>query len=355
MPAPRRAAGESLKPAEVERVLAAREAAPVYLLLGVEAVHRDRALAALKKSLIAPGFELFNYRSLAPAGLDAEALAVEMRVLPMGGGRRLIVISPAEDLLKDQVKALGEYAADPSPATCLVLVAGELKETQRKAFAGAVTVDCSSPWEDRVPEHLAEEARSLKVKLDREAALTLASLCGRDLSRAVGELRKAAGRVGPGGIVTAAIVRTLCGGGEAADVYKVSSALARGDAAAAVRATRRLMETDGGAHLRVLYEIGMHLRRLLAARAALSSGASPRDAARAAGVFWKDADAFAAELPRWSEARIASAFRRLLEADRSVKRGLDDGPGAVEGCLWNAFGPPAARSGAETRAAEARR
>jgi DNA polymerase-3 subunit delta len=341
MAAGRKAAPEALTAAEAVKRIAAAEPAPVYLLAGPESVLRDRVLGALRERLVDPSFAAFNHRSLDPSGLDAAALAVEMRVLPMGGGRRLVVVGPAEDLLKDQVKALSEYAADPSPATCLVLAAGEAKETFKKAFPAAVVVDCSSPWEDRLPDMLAEEARALGVRLDREAASALTALCGRDLSRAVAELAKAASRAGRGGTVTAALVRELAGGGEAADVFRVASALARADAAAAVRAARRFMEAEDRGELRVLYETGVFLRRLLAARGNLAAGMGPREAARAAGVFWKDLDAFAGALPRWSEGRIHSAFRRLLAADRAVKRGADDAGAAVEACLWSILGPAA--------------
>jgi len=336
---PTRKPAQSLTPDEAIRGVASPGAAPVYALLGVEGVLRDRVLHALRESLIDREFEAFNYRSVEPAGLDAGALVEEMRVIPMGGGRRVVVIEPAEALLKDQLKALGEYAADPAPSTCLVLVASEAKEGFRRAFERAMIVDCSSPWEDKIPAHLETEARSLGVRLEREAGLTLASLCGRDLSRAVAELRKAAGSVGPGGVVSASLVRSIMGGEEAGDIFKVSSALARGDAPAAVRAMRRFLETEERAELRVLYECGQHLRKLLSARSLLASGQPPREAARGVGVFWKDVDAFASQLPAWDEDRIAAAMRRLLGADRGIKKGIEDGSALIEAYLWSTLKP----------------
>jgi DNA polymerase-3 subunit delta len=338
----RRSAVKRISPGELDRALVSSEAAPVYLLLGPEVVMRDRALAALREKVVEGEFGAFNYRSIEVAGLDATALSAEMRVLPMGGGRRLIVLGPADRLLKDQLKALASYADDPSPATCFVVVANEAKEALIKALAGAVVVDCSTPYEDRIPGELESTARSMNVRLERGAAAILGALCGRDLSRAVAELRKAADRVGPAGTVTEALVRDLAGGGQAGDIYKVASALARGDTAGAVRSVRRYLETQERAEPRVLYEMGLHLRRLLVARAHLAEGRSPKEAARGAGVFWKDADAFAEALPRWSEERIIRAFRDLLEADRRVKLGWVEGGAAVEGYLWAAMGPTAA-------------
>src|SRR5262249_9076221 len=118
-----------------------------------------------------------------------------------------------------------------------------------------------------------------------------------------------------------------------------ASALARGDAAGAVRASRRYLESEERAELRVLYECGMHLRRLLQAREMIARGASPRDAARAGRGFWEDADAFPAPIPRGSAERIAASFRRLLAADRGIKRGADDGGGAIEAYLWESLRP----------------
>lgn len=341
MAAPRKAVSAALTPDDVERSLAAGEAAPVYLLAGGEGVLRDRVLRVLREKLVLEGFEAFNYRNLEPSGLDTRALADEMRVLPMGGGRRLVVISPADALLKDHLRDLGEYAAHPSPASCLVLAAPEAKEALRKAFEKAVVVDCSSPWEDRVPAHLDAEARSLGVRLEREAGALLAAMCGRDLSRAVAELRKAAGRVGPGGTIEASLVRDLASGDEAGDIFKVASALARGDAAGAVRAARRFVAVEERGELRLLYECAMHLRRLLQARALLASGMPSREAAKAIRVFWKDTDAFAADLPAWDEERITSAFRRLLAADRGVKRGIEEGGGLIEAYIWATLRPQA--------------
>ncbi|MBI3450455.1 MAG: DNA polymerase III subunit delta [Acidobacteria bacterium] len=330
---------DALTPEELERALGAGPPAAIYFVAGEEGVLRDRVTAALRARLIAPGFEAFNYRNLSPGGLDAAALADEMRNLPMGGGRRLVVISPADSLTKEQLKGLAEYAGDPSPSTCLVIAAFDPKETVRKAFDGATKIDVSSPWEDKVPAYLEAEAKRLGVTLTRDAGLLLASMCGRDLSRAVAELRKAAGSAGAKGRVDAALVGLLAGGGEAGDVFKVTSALTRGDAAGAASAARRYLETEERGELRVLYECAGHLRRLLQARALVESGTPAREAAKAVRVFWKDADAFAAALPRWSEERIAAAFRRLLAADRSIKRGADDGAGVIESYLWETLRP----------------
>jgi DNA polymerase-3 subunit delta len=342
-----------ITPSALARNLAEGRPAPVYLLVGGEAILRDQALEALKRKQVDEEFEQFNYRTLTPSGLDASALVQELRVLPMGGGGRLVVIEPAEKLLKDQVKVLEGYGSDPSPGTCLVLVAGEAKDPLRRAFGGAVSVDCGSPWEDRIPGHLMEEAQALDVRLEPAAAEALAALCGRDLSRAVSELRKATVRAGAGGAVTRVLVEELAGGAAAGDVFKVASALARGDTVAAVGAARRYLETEERCEPRVLYELGLHLRRLLTARGNLEEGMPPRDAARAAGVFWKDLDPFMATLRRWDEGRIREGYRKLLEADRRVKRGGAGLP-AIEACLWGLESAPPGSSAGVSRAGERR-
>src|SRR5207249_3896960 len=108
---------------------------------------------------------------------------------------------------------------------------------------------------------------------------------------------------------------------------------------AAVRAMRRYLETEERGDLRVLYECGQHLRKVLSARSLLASGQDQSEAARGAGVFWKDADAFAAQLPMWDEDRIAASMRRLLAVDRGIKRGVDDGAALIEAYLWATLKP----------------
>jgi DNA polymerase-3 subunit delta len=345
----RKGRADTLSPAQLARQLESSEAAPVYLIAGAEALLRDRALAAIREKVISGEFGAFNYRNLEPSGLDAAVLAEEMQVLPLGGSRRLVVLGPAEALGKESLRLLGAYAENPSPATCLVLVAAEVKESLRKAFRGAVVVDCAPPYEEKLPGHLAEAARERGVRIDPEAAALLGAVCGRDLSRAVGELRKAADRLDPGGTITEELIRDLIGGGAAGDIYRVASALARGDAPGAVAAGRRYLETSDRAEPRVLYQIGMHLRRLLVARGSLASGKPGREAARDAGVFWKDADAFASELRAWDEPRVIRAFRSLLEADRRVKGGQVEGEAAIEAYVWAAWPPSRPSGGGSTR------
>ncbi len=252
----------------------------------------------------------------------------------MGGGGRLVVIRGAEKLLKYQITALAAYAADPAPETCLVLTLDQLKETLAKALAGATTVDCGSPWEDRIPALLAEEARRLGLRIEPAAAAWIAARCGRDLTRAVAELQKVSLLAGADRAITREMAEGIAGGEAQGDVFRVASALARGDVAGAVAAARGYLVAEERGEPRVLFELGMHLRRILAARGSVAGGMSPAEAARAAGVFWKDVEPFAASLRRWSEPRLREAYRRLLEADRRVKRG-DDGLPAIEAYLWS--------------------
>ncbi len=320
--------------ADLEGALERGKASPVYILAGPEAFLRDRALAALKRRWVSPEFEAFNYHLLEPSGWSGDAFVQELRVLPMGEGGRLMVVLGAERLVKEQITALEAYASDPAPETCLVFVVEELKETLRKAIPRGVVVDCGSPWEDRIPALLSEEARRLGLRMDPAAGAAIASRCGRDLTRAVSELTKMSLLAGADRRITREMAEELAGGGAGGDVFKVASALARGDPAGAVAAARGYLETEDRGEPRVLYELGLHLRRLLAARGNVAGGMAPAEAARAAGVFWKDVGPFVSALRAWPERRIREAYRRLLETDRRVKRG-DEGLPAIEAYLWS--------------------
>jgi DNA polymerase III delta subunit len=331
-----RKAPPKITPADLVRALAKGVRAPIYVLAGPESVLRDQCLKALKRDLIDPEFESFNYRMMEPSGLHGTSFSEELHLLPMGGGSRLLVISPADGFLKDQLASLTAYAADSASTGHLVLVVGALKEGLKKAVAGAVFIDCSSPYEDKLPQLLASQAKELGVSLDRDAGAYLTALCGRDLSRASIELSKAAEQAGAGGKITRRMVEALAGGSAAADIFKISSALLRSNASDAVRATRRYLAENPYAEPRVLYELGMHLRKLLSARGNIAGGMRPQEAARAVGVFWKDAEAFAGSLREWPESRITAAFKKLLIVDRSVKTGAQEPQAAIEKYIWDA-------------------
>ena len=62
-----------------------------------------------------------------------------------------------------------------------------------------------------------------------------------------------------------------------------------------------------------------HLNRLRRARILMEAGASPPEAAKAAGVFWKQEREFTRQLKSWTLGDLDRLQGEVLDADRACK------------------------------------
>lgn len=329
--APRR--GEALQKLKAD--LAAGTPAAAYVFHGEESYLREYYLGELRKQLVPPGFETFNYHALEGKDLTVQALAETVEAMPMMAERTMAVVTDY-DLFKlgeDQRERLIALLEDLPPYVCLVFVYDTLEykpnRTLKKLckaleshveaieFQAASSTDLL-PW-------ISRRFKALGKEIDRQTAEYLIFTCGGLMTGLVPEIEKIAAYA-KGASVTQKDVDAVADPVLSAEVFKLSDAVLQGDydRAASILGDLLKMQTEP---IMILAALGSQLRRIWTARLALDAG---RDRYWLMELWGMKSD-YPAKLllsaaRRTSSDWCAQAVRRCQVLDRRMKseRGVDN-------------------------------
>ncbi|HEA47411.1 MAG TPA: DNA polymerase III subunit delta [bacterium] len=107
---------------------------PVYLFSGEEEYLKEDALRRIKEALIKSAFLQFNYDLLSGKEISGTELLNKLLTLPVGEGKRLIVIRDAQKLNPFAKERIIEYLESPSRTSCLILWAPKV-DLRKKFYA----------------------------------------------------------------------------------------------------------------------------------------------------------------------------------------------------------------------------
>ncbi len=305
------------------------EPQPVYALVGTESFLQQHALEGILRQC---GDD--TQRSDVD-GTAAEPGDVfdELRSLAMFGGRRLVVVRDADAFVSAHRQLVESYLASPAVGNVLVLRMASLPKNQKVyklAQKVGEIISCEPPKQAAVSKWLLSRAKKQHgLELDPAAAELLADAIGSDLGSLDNELAKLAlasvdGRAGP----------EMVSGGVAfrreQQMWIMTDAMTRGDAAEAVKIWRQLLATDASAEFRAVTWLSMWLEKADKALVLRQKGSRPFDIAKQLKI-WPAANVeplirTAEHLGRpW----LRTATDRLAELDYRIKTGLTD---AKRGC-----------------------
>lgn len=226
---------------------------------------------------------------------------------------------------------LAEHVPEMPPTTHLVLSDGEVAPGNPllAALKGKGEVREFKPLGQRaVAPWIERRANAIGVKLTRGAVNLLAEYVGPDLWTLAGELDKLSVYAN-GETVSEDDVRALVAAVRETSIFPLVDAIVEGRPAAAVRLLRQMLRQDAGPQY-VLAMVQRQLRHLAVARDMLDAGAGGRAVGSALRLPDFALDRLLDQAPRYSAARLRYAFRRLLEADLQIKRGIYGGELALE-------------------------
>jgi len=245
---------------------------------------------------------------------------------------RVVIVDHAEAL-----KDLDLIASFPREAALVLvsverLAAGRSRRGQRQKTSNAPAANLLDAVEAaggsverierlapiEVPRWISARAQLHGVKLDAEAAGSLASAVGGDTERIEQEIKKLGAYAGNAS-VTAADVRALVSGAIEADVFELTQAVVRKDARIAVATLERLL-ADGNAVQQILALLLWQFRVLLFASAMRSKADAERmaKAIRSSPYAIQRATAFARRVTR---ADVLRAYEAIYAADQVIKTG----------------------------------
>jgi DNA polymerase-3 subunit delta len=297
---------------------------------------RDRAIVreradALAARLVPRPDDPFDVAILTEGDIDGEAhrLYDELAALSLMGGRRLVRLKlddkPAPDrIASEALKA--HLAGEFNPDAFFLVEAGALGRDSAlrkagEAAKGAVVIPCYEDEAGDVARLIREGLAKDKVGLTNDALELLRQRLPHERGVARQEIERLALFLGPGsGIVAApADLEGFLGVEPEASLADAATDAFGGRMAQAQAGLRRAAaEGEGGpAAVRAM---GLHLGRLRRILTSIKSGAGAPEAAKAAGVFWKNEREVLRQARAWTLAQLDDLQPEVLGADLACKQ-----------------------------------
>ena len=236
--------------------------------------------------------------------------------------RRVVVVRDAQYVAAEDVKALLEWMASPTPETVLVLaVVGAKSNKLVKAANEVVDVNVGSRQADR-QAFVADKFAQYKVTADRNVVSVVVNRVGDDLAR-VDALARTLRTIYGTAPLTVAHIEPYLGDPGGVPEWDLTDAIDTGDASRAITVARRMLDSKGRAGLQIVNLLQRHFLRL-----ARLSGAPVRDADEAAdllGIKSFPAGKALAAARRLGDVRVVEAVRLITRADLDLKGGVTFG------------------------------
>ncbi|MBI1847103.1 MAG: hypothetical protein HYR86_09060, partial [Candidatus Rokubacteria bacterium] len=169
---------------------------PLVLAHGTDLQSLDDLLALVTAALFPDAAAAtFGRERLEGREVSIEDVVRSAETLPLGAAARLVAVRHAQELVARGAEALGQYARDPNPSSCVLLLADEPlaggRDRKPHWLLGAVPPEAVvelAPRKGRAPEQwLRERARGDGLTVSDEAARLLVEWVGDDTAALLGE------------------------------------------------------------------------------------------------------------------------------------------------------------------------
>lgn len=318
----------------------------IYVFYGADSFTLHETLAELKSELDGDGMLATNTVVFDGHQLRPEELQTVCGTLPFMGAHRLVLVEGflgRFEAARDRRRGAGGRAGQPGrrpdlgpwrdlpavleglpPSTALVFVDGGISNRnpvlQMLSPLAQVRPFPQLPQRE-VAGWIQDRARRQDVAISPAAVRLLATLVGNDLWALWQELNKlalyAAGRQ-----IEEDEVRALTVAAREVSVFPVVDAVVEGRPDQALRLLEHLLD-QGSAAPYVLAMLTRQYRNLLLATEMLSQRRPAREIGERLGISSQFALGKVVEQARrYPPARLAASYRRLLEADASIKTGV---------------------------------
>lgn len=296
------------------------------LLYGPDAgLVRERASNLIIAIVDDPG-DPFRLTELTVSALrdDQTILADETAALSLTGGRRVVCVRNATDIIADIFnKLLKTTTAD---SALVIVEAGDLgpRSKLRKTFEAAdngASIACYSDDGRTIEAVIRETLSARNLTVSPDALQYLRDNLGGDRLVSRSELEKLALYMGnDGGDVTLADAITCIGDTANMTLDDLAFASASGDLSQLTRLIDRVRQ-EGTASIAILRVLARHFQRLHLASALIESGKSPELAMKSLKppVFFKQSNAFRSQCIRWPTDLLEATLESIGQAEAACK------------------------------------
>lgn len=329
----KRERAEKLDYAALRRELRANGPGRLYLLYGREDYLREDFLREIRALCLPEGDDGFAYHRFDSAQPDLRALAEAVNSLPFTTERTLVEVRGFDlnRCREAEAEELGKIVSDIPEYCTLVFVldAGYEPDMRLKAAKALVkagkAVEFTAQSQGQLVNWIRKRFAALDKDIGPEASAALIMTSGELMSGLIPEIAKVAAGT-EAGEVTAADVERLASPIPEAQVFKLADCLADGDYDGAASLLGELLAA-GEEPIMAVAVIGMQMRRLYTARAAIEDGLGRGFVEKNCGIKYSFAlDRLMNTARRLSIGYLAGAVELCAETDYAMKSSsTDDG------------------------------
>lgn len=265
----------------------------------------------------------FNYEAFDGESADPGAVVSAANTLPFASERRLVVVRGVDRMDAAAQAMLAEYAKDPAPTACLVLVAKKMRKDSklyRAVDAIKGVAEYKAPQRNEYTKWVIDLFAARGRRINADGAQALVGSVGRDLRRLETESDKIVAYAGERidldrGDVESVVVATA-----QVTVFDFLNAVGARHCGRALELLDDLMAN--GEELMGIHAMTLrHLRQLVGVRAFLDRGAAQADVARGVGMAdWQARNAIE-QANRFSAAELSRSLRDAASLEAKMKSG----------------------------------
>lgn len=296
---------------------------PVYLIFGDEELLLERALRRLRDRIAQDADLDFNYEAFQGESADPLAVVAAANTLPFASDRRLVVVRDVDKMDAANQAVLAEYAKDPAPTACVVLVARKMRRDSKLFKAvdalGGVA-EYKAPRRNEYASWVVDLFALRGRRMKGDGAAGLVRIVGRDLRRLETEAEKIIAYAGERTDLTLDDVESVVVGTAPVTVFDFLNALGARQCAAALETLDDLM-ANGDELMGIHAMTVRHLRSLVSVRALLDRNAGIGEIQRSVGMADWQARNASEQARRFTADELSRALRELASVEARMKSG----------------------------------
>lgn len=296
---------------------------PVYFFCGNETSLIEEEVKRIKNAILDAGFSDLNYHVFNPKETEAAEIVSVAMTMPAMSRKRLVLVKDAGAFRLDQQQVLVDYIKDPSPSTCMVLLAERGKVDRRSVLYREADKRGYVKMFNRLSfaqlTNLAmKETRDAGKEITKEAIEKLLLLTGNNLRIVRGELQKTILFVGRKTIIELSDVEEGVADVKENSMFDLADAIGQKDEQRAIMIFKKVSEEIP---VKLLGAIIWQFRTLWKVKAAVKKGVKRDKLPSVLGIPPYRINGYIERSNKFTEDELFNIFHRLRVVDREMKGG----------------------------------
>lgn len=302
----------------------------VYAFIGDDEVRMQERVRSLVETAVEADYRDFNFEQFSPGDADPVQIEECALSLPLGEGRRVVMVRDLGGFEPLEQEAIVEMAinlaqVEDGLTTLAILAPGldrrkrpyrRLKELKQQPSGDYLEFEAPAPW--KLDGWVAERAAERGIRIEREAAQLLVELVGGGLRMLDGELTKLELYLGTGAPVDSEAVEAVVGRRRGESPWDLPRRLFEGDGKGAERLAARLLEA-GEDPVFLVSVITRYVLEAYQINLLLAQGATRGNIIREVGINKYYADRIIESAGRIPVDAFGDMLEELKECDSSLK------------------------------------